>query len=57
MSKRYKVCVIDEEAHKEQCMEIETSGVPMEALASLISGVLAGFSKLFGAHHAPPKAP
>ncbi len=56
MSKRYKVCVIDEAADKQQCMEIETNGLPIEGLTALINGVLATVAKVFGAKPAgaPP---
>jgi hypothetical protein len=56
MTKRYKVCVIDEAAEKQQCIDIETNGMPMEALTSTISAMLAVFTRLFGVKAKEPAA-
>ena len=48
MSNTYKVCVIDEAANKQQCVEIESYGVPMGVMATAITGILSLVSHLFG---------
>ena len=50
MQKQYKVCVIDEAASRQDCVEIQVSGLSMEALVTLIAGMLSSLARIFQGH-------